>query len=74
MLDVIRGLVRPTISVTFSVGILVLASILIIKFGNVEMAKTVLTFLLAQGATIIGFWFASREAKNKNGSGGDDGS
>jgi hypothetical protein len=60
IINIIRALVRPAISIAFSATILVIAHTLIQKFADVDMAKMFATFILATGSTIIGFWFGSR--------------
>jgi len=61
--DLIRSLVRPYIAVATITVILVLAIILANKFASADMAKLVVTFILATGATIVGFYYGERAAK-----------
>lgn len=63
ILDIIRGAIRPFISFALISAILAMGIILILKFGNEELAKTFAIFILASGATIIGFYFGERAAK-----------
>ena len=60
-----RAIVRPFIGVIFSLGIVIMAIVLISKYGNIEFAKQFMTFILATGATIIGFYFGERSQKPK---------
>lgn len=62
-LDIIRGSIRPAISIMLMGTIVGLAWILLLKFADADMAKLVLTFVLASGSTIVGFLFGERAAK-----------
>ena len=62
-LDIIRAVVRPYIGIAFTTAILVMGIILINKFASADLAKQFATFILATGATIIGFYFGERAAK-----------
>ena len=63
VLDVIRGLVRPLLSLSFAGIILALTWHLVNKFSDRDLANQFSMFVLATGSTIIGFWFASRQKK-----------
>jgi len=65
LIEFIRALVRPLIAISFSAVILALALNLINYFGDKDMAKMLLVFVMATGSTVIGFYFASRQAKEK---------
>lgn len=60
IVDIIRALVRPFIGIALISVILAMMIILVSKFGDAELAKQYATFVLASGATIIGFYFAER--------------
>jgi uncharacterized RDD family membrane protein YckC len=65
ILDIVRGLVRPFIAIATWLALLIIAVLLIIKFADISMADKVLTFVLATGATIAGFYFGERSQKPK---------
>ena len=60
-MDKLRGLVRPVLSLAFSGITLLLGIYLVVKFGTADMARDYSIFILATGATIIGFWFGQRK-------------
>ena len=65
MIEFIRAFIRPYIAfITISV-IVALAILLVIKFADPDMAKQVVTFVLATGATVTGFYFGERKAKKE---------
>jgi hypothetical protein len=64
-LNLVRGIVRPFIAIATWLVILAIAVILIFKFADMGMADKVLTFVLAAGATIAGFYFGERSQKPK---------
>lgn len=61
VLEAIRSLVRPVLSISFAWVILSLTLILAGKFADKGMADRLVDFVLATGGIIIGFWFASRQ-------------
>jgi len=63
MLEFIRAFIRPYIAFVVISGIVALAILLVIKFADPDMAKQVVTFVLATGATVTGFYFGERAAK-----------
>ena len=67
ILDIIRASVRPFIAMATWLIILGIAVFLITKFSDIGMADKVLTFILATGATIAGFYFGERSQKPKGG-------
>ncbi len=62
-IEIIRALVRPYIGFASVTVILVMMAILVLKFGDAELAKQFATFILATGATVVGFYFGERAAK-----------
>ena len=64
-LEFVRGFVRPYISYFIITAIMVLAIKLALKFADAEMAKTIIVFMLATGATVIGFHYGERSQKAK---------
>lgn len=65
VLDIIRGCVRPYLAFIFPTTIAILAVVLVFKFADADMAKLVMTFVLATGSTIIGFYFGERSQRPK---------
>lgn len=63
MVDIIRGLVRPAVTILAVIGLLVLVIILVIKHADLEMAKTILQAFLIMTATITSYWFATRKTQ-----------
>ena len=62
-LDLIRGLVRPIITWTGWFAFLVIAVILILRFADGNLARTIATAFTGIIATLIGFWFGQRKAE-----------
>lgn len=70
IVEIIRKLQRPIISISL-IGIIGYLGIdLINKFGDADMAKSIIAFILGSGATIIGVLFGERAAKSKEKEGG----
>jgi len=65
ILDIIRGAIRPYITVSGWTTILVLAGILSLKFANRDIALAILAILTGSITTIIGFWFRGRIEEKK---------
>ena len=65
MLEFIRAFIRPYIAFVTITAIVASAILLVIKFADPDMAKQVVTFVLATGATVIGFYFGERAAKKE---------
>jgi len=59
-LDFIRGLVRPVITISGWIAILVLAIILALRFADREIALAIIAVLTGSMTTILGFWFRER--------------
>lgn len=62
-LEFLRGLVRPYIAYVFSgvfTGLVVYA---FIKFGDADMAKTIIVGFVGIVGAIIGFYYGQRQAK-----------
>lgn len=60
ILDLIRGLVRPFITISGWMAILILVVILGLKFADKEMALVVIGLVTGSMATMIGFYFRDR--------------
>lgn len=60
ILDLARGLVRPFITVTGWIAIVILAVMLALRFADKEMALVIIGILTGSMATVIGFWFNER--------------
>ena len=65
VLDIIRGVVRPYITISGWTTVLVLASILAVKFADRDIALALLGILTGSIATITGFWFRGRVEEKK---------
>lgn len=63
ILELIRGSVRPAITIIGWLALVILASILTLRFANLEIALLLLGALLGSMATILGFWFKGRSNK-----------
>ena len=61
MVDTIRGLVRPIVTLLVILALVGILVYLVIKFGNLEMAKNVVTSFLILLTAITAFWFGSRK-------------
>lgn len=61
VLDFIRGLVRPVVTIMVIAALLIVLNKLVAKFADIEMAKTVLVAFLSLVAAATGFWFGSRK-------------
>lgn len=59
--ETIRGLVRPVVTVLVILALVVVVVALVLKFADLEMARTVVAAFLVLVASISGFWFASRK-------------
>lgn len=62
VIELIRAVVRPYIALATITVILGMAIFLVVKFASPDMAKLVMTFVLATSATVIGFYFGERKA------------
>jgi hypothetical protein len=62
IIEVVRSLVRPFVTVVATLGLVAVLLFLVIKFGSAEMAKDVLSAFLVLVASITSFWFATRKA------------
>lgn len=60
MLDFIRGMVRPFITATGWLALLVYVGKLVWDFADKPMADTMVQALLTAIAVIVGFWFSDR--------------
>ncbi len=60
VVELIRGLVRPTVTWLVVLALVFALIYLVIKFADIDMAKTVLVGFMTLVGTIAGFWFASR--------------
>jgi len=65
MIDFIRALIRPYTAIVTITSVVGLGIFLVVKFADANMANQVLTFILATGATVVGFYFGERAAKKK---------
>ena len=65
MLEFIRGCIRPYLAFLFPTAIAVMAILFAFRFADREMAQLVLTFVLASGSTILGFYFGERSQRHK---------
>jgi len=65
MIEFLRAFVRPYIALVTITAVVVLAILLTIKFADPDMARQVITFVLATGATVTGFYFGERSTRSK---------
>lgn len=63
MLNFIRGLVRPYLAMTGWTTLMVIVTILALRFADKDIATIVLTSFMELVGLIIGFWFGARTAK-----------
>lgn len=64
-LESMKGFVRPYLAFLFSTAIAIVGTFLTLKFADREVARLVLMFMLAEGSTILGFYFGERSQKKK---------
>ena len=62
--DTIRGLVRPIITLLVILALVVVLVFLVVKFADLDMAKTVLVGFMTLVGAITGFWFGQRTPTN----------
>lgn len=62
-LEIIRGLIRPYISVTGWTAFLIVSVMSIIKFMDSSLARELTIGFLASVSTIVGVWLGSRSKK-----------
>lgn len=65
VIEFVRAFVRPYIAYIIISVIVAMAIYLVIKFADADMAKQIITFILATGATITGFYFGERSQRPK---------
>lgn len=58
--DTIRGLVRPVVTLLVILALVVVLVFLVVKFADLDMAKTVLVGFMTLVGAITGFWFGQR--------------
>lgn len=62
-LELIRGLIRPYISVTGWTAFVVVSVWAIVKFANAQLAEQLAVGFIASVSTIVGVWLGARGAK-----------
>ena len=62
MLDFLRGFVRPFIAYVFGGVFAILAILAFNKFGDANMAGTLIAGFIGIVGTVIGFYFMARQA------------
>lgn len=65
VIEIIRASVRPFIAVSITGTIIFIGISLIAKFADADMAMLVVTFILATGGTVTGFYFGERAVKKE---------
>lgn len=60
ILNLLRGLVRPLVTIAIIVVILMMVWRLTGEYSSEQLALTVVGFVLGAGATVLGFWFNDR--------------
>jgi len=65
ILELIKSCVRPYLAFLLPTVIAIMALLFAFRFADREMAQLVLMFLLAEGSTILGFYFGERSQKPK---------
>ena len=65
LLDFLRGVVRPLVTLSGWLTILGLAVFLIIKFATEAMALALLGVLTGSALTYVSFWFEGRKSQPK---------
>lgn len=58
--DIIRGLVRPIITFLVILTLVVIVGFLVVRFGDLDMAKDVVTSFLILVTAVTAFWFGQR--------------
>ncbi len=65
ILDIIRGSVRPFITISGWAALLVLGIILALRFADREIAMTIILLITGSMTTMLGFWFRERAGTGK---------
>lgn len=61
IIDLIRAMVRPYVTIVGFTGVLVLAILLALKFANETIALALITAITGAVTTALGFYFGSRQ-------------
>lgn len=61
-LNIIRGCVRPYISITGWTAFIAVAVWAIVKFANADLARELAVGFIASVSTIVGVWLGARGA------------
>ena len=59
-LEFIRGCVRPIVTISGWIAILVLGVMLALRFADRDIALTIIALITGSMTTILGFWFRER--------------
>lgn len=62
MLNFLRGVVRPFVTITGWTTLMVIATVLVLRFADKDMATIVLTSFMELIGIVVGFWFGQRKA------------
>lgn len=62
IVEVIRGLVRPVVTVIATLALAIILVYLVFNYSNLDMAKDVLSAFLVLAASVIGYWFGQRKS------------
>ena len=60
ILNIIRGCVRPFVTISGWAALLALGIILALKFADREIAMAIIFLITGSMTTILGFWFRER--------------
>jgi hypothetical protein len=61
-LNLLRGLVRPVLTLILVGTVAALAIILTLRYADAELANTLVTFLTASATMVLAFWFGERKS------------
>jgi len=62
IVEIIRGLVRPIVSLIVVLALVGVVIYLIVKFADLELAKIFAAAFLGLIGPIVGFWFGTRKS------------
>lgn len=62
--ETIRGLVRPVVTILVVLALVAILVYLVVKFADLDMAKTFAAAFIGLIGPIIGFWFGQRTTTN----------
>lgn len=65
VLDIVRGSIRPYLAFAFPTAILVLGIWLAVKFGDADLAKSIVPIITTAATMVLAYYFGERASKKK---------